>query len=326
MRRREFIKLAGSSATLVWPIGLIAQQVELPSIGFLHSGSANRSNEFVTSFRQGLRELGVAEGQNVVIEFRWADGKYDRLPSLAAELVSRNVAVIVTGGGFPSPLATKAATTSIPIVFAGGSDPIASGLVSNRPTGNITGILNFSADLTAKRLGLLHELVPQASMFGVLRNPDHPESAEQMKEIHVAAQRLGLTVHVADAQQEGDFESALASLAERRVGGLFVVNDPSYAARRYRLAALVARYGLPASYSQRQFVEAGGLMSYGTNFNEIYRQAGVYAARVLKGEKPADLPVVQPSRFELVINLGTAKALRLTVPNSMQLLADEVIE
>ena len=300
----------------------------MPVIGFLHSGSSARAAEFVAEFRRGLSETGFVEGQNVAIEYRWADGHYDRLPKLAAELVLTNVAVIVTGGGFSSPLAAKAATATIPIVFAGGSDPVASGLVAslNRPTGNVTGIVNFSADLTAKRLGLLRDLVPTTNMIALLRNPDHPEVKEQTNEIHVAARQLGFAIQVADARHESEFEQALATLVRQRPGAIFVGNDPFYAARRYQLTALIARHALHASFSQRQFAEAGGLMSYGTNFKELYRQAGVYAGQILKGVNPADLPVLQPSRFELVINLGTAKALGLSIPPGILAIADEVIE
>ena len=305
-----------------------AQQSAMPVIGFLHSGSSNRATEFVAAFRQGLGEVGLVEGQNFAIEFRWADGNYSRLPAMAADLVSRRVEVIVTGGGFPSPLAAKAATSMIPIVFAGGSDPVAAGLVTslNRPGGNVTGIVNFSADLTAKRLGLMRDLAPKSSLIAVLRNPAHPEAAEQIRELQAAARSLNVKLRMAEAQREADFEEALASLAKERPGALFVANDPFFAARRYQLCALVTRHALPASYSQRQFVEAGGLMSYGTNFRDLYRQAGIYAGRILKGEKPANLPVMRPTRFELVINLGTAKALRIDLPEKLLALADEVIE
>jgi putative ABC transport system substrate-binding protein len=327
MRRREFLgALGGAAAT--WTLAARAQQPAMPVVGFLHSGTSIRATEFVAAFRRGLSETGAVEGQNVAIDFRWADGHYDRLQKLAAELVSQNVAVIVTGGGFPSPLAAKAETASIPIVFAGGSDPVSAGLVVslNRPGGNVTGALNFSADLTAKRLGLLLDLVPKANTIAMLRNPDHPEAAGLSKDFQLAARKLGLVIHIADARREDEFEQALATLVRHHPGGLFVASDPFYAARRSQLTALIARHAIPASYSQRQFVEAGGLMSYGTDFKELYRQAGVYAGRILKGEKPAELPVMQPTRFELVINLKTAKALGLTVPNSMQMLADDVIE
>ncbi len=327
MRRREFITLLGGTA-VAWPMLARAQQATMPVIGFLHSGSPNRATEFVAEFRRGLVENGFVEGQNVAIEYRWGEGRYDRLPNLVGELVLRNVALIVTGGGFPSPQAAKAATSIIPIVFAGGSDPVAAGLVAslNRPGGNITGVLNFSADLTAKRLGILLDLVPKSKSIALLRNPDHPEADEQTKEINVAARQLGLAIQVADARQESDIEPAIANLARQGPDGLFVANDPFFAARRYQLTALVSRHALPAAYSQRQFTEAGGLMSYGTNFKDLYHQTGVYAGRILKGEKAANLPVMQPTRFELVINLGTAKALGLVIPNSLQMLADEVIE
>jgi putative ABC transport system substrate-binding protein len=325
--RRQFISLL-SGAAAAWPVTVRAQQPTMPVIGFLHSGSSNRATEFVAAFRQGMGEVNLVEGQNFAIEFRWADGNYSRLPAMAADLVSRRVEVIVTGGGFPSPLAAKAATSMIPIVFAGGSDPVAAGLVTslNRPGGNVTGISNLSADLTAKRLGLTRALAPKSSLIAVLRNPAHPEAAEQISELQAASRSLNVELRMAEAQREADFEEAIASLAKERPGALFVANDPSYAARRYQLVALVARHALPASYSQRQFVEAGGLMSYGTNFSDLYRQAGIYTGRILRGEKPADLPVMRPTRFELVINLGTAKALKIDLPEKLLALADEVIE
>jgi putative ABC transport system substrate-binding protein len=326
MQRREFIALLGGAAA-AWSFTARAQQPSVPVVGFLHSGSSTRSAEFVAAFRRGLSETGFAEGRNVAIEFRWADGDYNRLPGLVAELVSQNVAVIAAGGGFSSALAAKAATVTIPIVFVSGSDPVAAGLVAshNRPGGNVTGILNFSAELTAKRLGLLRELVPRAGTIAMLRNPDHPEADQQWAQIQVAARKLGLVIQIADARIS-EFERVLATLARQRPDALFVANDPTYAARRYQLTALITRHALPAAYSQRQFVEAGGLMSYGTDFRELYRQAGAYTGRILNGEKPADLPIMLPTRFELVINLKTAKALGLSVPISMQLLADEIIE
>ena len=325
--RRQFISLLGGSVA-AWPLAAKAQQSVVPVIGFLHSGSSNRVTEFVAGFRQGLRESGFIEGQNVAIEFRWADGRYDRLSEMAADLVSRHVEVIVTAGGIASPLAAKAATSTIPIVMAGGSNPVAAGLVAsiNRPGGNVTGVLNIPGELTAKRLSLTRELAPKSNTIAVLRNPVSPEANAQIRDLEVSARRLSLELRMAEATHEDHFEQALAKLAKERPGALYVANDPFFASRRYRLIGLVARQALPASYAQRQYVEAGGLMSYGTNFIDVYRQAGIYAGRILRGERPADLPVMRPTRFELVINLGVAKAMRFDLSERLLALADEVIE
>jgi putative ABC transport system substrate-binding protein len=326
MKRRAFIALLGGAAA--WPVAARAQPPAMPMVGFLHSGSPSQAAGFLAAFRQGLGELGYVEGSNVAIELRWADGNYDRLPALAAELVSRGVAVVATGGGVQSPLAVKSATTTIPVVFSGGSAPVAAGLVAslNRPAGNVTGVLNISAELTAKRLALLRELVPAASRIAVLQNPGHPEADTQTREIEAAAAQLGVTISFAGARHESEFEAALAALMQRQPGALFVGNDPFFATRRHRLVPLIARHAIPAIFSQRQFSEAGGLLSYGADFKEMYRQAGTYVGRILKGEKPSDLPVMQPTKFELVVNLKTAKALRLTIPPTLLALADEVIE
>ena len=324
--RRQFISLLGAAAT--WPIAARGQQSTMPVIGFLHSGSSNRVTEFVAGFRQGLRESGFIEGQNVAIEFRWADGRYGQLLGMAADLVSRHVEVIVTAGGIASPLAAKAATSTIPIVMAGGSNPVAAGLVAsiNRPGGNVTGVLNIPGELTAKRLSLTRELAPKSNTIAVLRNPANPEANAQIRDLEVSARRLSLELRMAEATHEDHFEQALANLAKERPGALYVANDPFFASRRYQLIGLVARQALPASYAQRQYVEAGGLMSYGTNFIDVYRQAGIYAGRILRGERPADLPVMRPTRFELVINLGVAKAMRFDLSERLLALADEVIE
>jgi putative tryptophan/tyrosine transport system substrate-binding protein len=325
MNRREFITLLGGAAA--WPLAARAQQPAMPVIGYLSVRSAETDN-FLSAFRQGLAEMGFVEGRNVAIEFRWADGRSDRLPALAAELVARRVHVIAAGGGPAGAVAAKAATNTIPIVFTGGSDPVAAGLVAslNRPGGNATGVLNIASELTAKRLEVVRELAPAATVIGALRNPEYPEAEAQVREIEAAARHIGLALHLATASRESDFTPALAGLMWHRPGSLLIANDPFFAAQRKRLTALVADHRVPAIYSQREYAEAGGLMSYGTNFADLYRQVGAYTGRILKGEKPADLPVMQPTRFELVINLKTAKALGLEIPPTLLARADEVIE
>jgi putative tryptophan/tyrosine transport system substrate-binding protein len=328
MKRREFITLMGGAA-VAWPLAARAQPPGKPVIGFLSSASADPSADLVDALRQGLAESGYVEGQNVTIEYRWADGRYDRLPSLAAELVRRDVAVIVaTGAGGLAAQAAKRATATIPIVFSSAVDPIKAGLVAsiNRPGGNATGFVQFTALLEAKRLQLLHEVVPNAAVIGVLLNPANPSAEVQTKDAHTAARSVDRQVHVVSASSEAEFDAAFASLAGQRGGGLLVTADPFFNSRRGQLIALAARYALPAIYEWREFVLDGGLMSYGNKITDSYRQIGIYCGRILRGANPADLPVVQPTKFELVINLKTAKALGLTVPNSMQLLADEVIE
>jgi putative ABC transport system substrate-binding protein len=328
MKRRDFIALIGGGAA-TWPLAARAQQPPMPVIGLLSSASAAPSAYLLNALRQGLSESGYIEGQNVAIEYRWADGQYDRLPSLAVELVRRGVAVIVaTGAGGLAAQAAKTATSIIPIVFSSAVDPIRAGLVAsiNRPGGNATGIIQFAALLEAKRLQLLHELVPNAAVIGVLLNPTNPSAETQTTDVHTAARSIGRKIHVVTASTEGEFDAAFASLVRQRSGGLLVAADPFFNSRREQLVALAARYVLPAIYEWREFAEAGGLISYGNSITDAYRQIGVYTGRILRGASPADLPVVQPTKFELVINLKTAKALGLTVPNSMQLLADEVIE
>jgi putative ABC transport system substrate-binding protein len=330
MQRRVFM-LAASwavAAALLWPRATSAQPPGMPTIGFLSVRSAAETGALTSAFQRGLGEMGLVEGRNVRIEFRWADGRYERLSALAGELVARGVKVIATGGGPASALAAKAATTTIPIVFTGGSNPVAAGLVAslNRPGGNVTGVLNIASELTPKRLEIVRELVPAARTIVVLRNPSYPEAAEQVREIEAAGRLLGLELHVATAGAVSDFAPALAALVQHRPGALLVANDPFFAAQRKRLTELVAGHRLPAIYAQREYPEAGGLISYGTNFADIYRQAGAYTGRILKGEKPSDLPVMQPTRFELVINLKAAKALGLDVPATLVARADEVIE
>jgi ABC-type uncharacterized transport system substrate-binding protein len=325
MRRRELITLIGAAMT--WPLAARAQQSTTPLIGFLSSRLPNESEAVVTAFRQGLAEAGYVEGQNVHIAFRWAEGRYDRLPELAAELVEAHVAMIASVGGSVSALAAKSATRTIPIV-AVASDPVKSGLVAsfNRPGGNITVVSPSSTLLSSKRLGLLRELVPTATLIGVLVNPKFPDSATQLEDIEGAAHEIGAQIRTVNASGEQEIDAAFASLSQQGIGALISGSDPFFDTRRDQIIALASRYKFPTIYAQRIYAVAGGLMSYGPSFIEAYRQAGIYAGRVLKGEKPADLPVMQPTKFELVINLKTANALGLKVPNSMQLLADEVIE
>jgi putative ABC transport system substrate-binding protein len=327
IRRREFITLLGGVAA-TWPLAARAQQPAMPLIGFLNSLSPDALTHLVNAFRKGLSEAGHTEGVNVVIEFRWADGQYDRLPAMAADLVGRRVAVIVAGGGEPAGLAAKAATSTIPIVFAMGDDPLKNGLVTslNRPGGNVTGVSFFANVLEAKRLGLLREVVPGATRLAMLVNPAQPIATTQVTEVQEAAHAFGLRIHVLNASSQSDLSVAFESLAQLRVDALHVGSDPFLTSRRDQIVAEVARQALPASYGQREFAAAGGLMSYGNDLADTYRQVGVYTGRVLHGAVPADLPVMQPTKFELVINLKTAKALGLTIPDKLLAIADEVIE
>jgi putative ABC transport system substrate-binding protein len=327
MKRRNFIGLAGAVAA--WPFAARAQRPSSPVVGFLGTTSPEGYATFVDGFQLGLKEAGFVDGNNVATIYRWAEGHYDRLPGLAADLVSRNVSVIVATGGLPSSLAAKQATESIPIVFTLGSDPVKFGLVSslNRPNGNITGVTLFAYLLDAKRVELMHELVPGASVVALLVNPNNAAQAEaQLADVETAVQKFGQQLIILKAGNDTEIDSAIAGLAERKVGVLLVSADPLFLARREQLVALVARYAIPSIYEWRQFAEAGGLMSYGINLADAYRQAGVYVGKILKGAKPGDLPVLQPTKFELVINLKTAKTLGLTVPNTMLVAADQVIE
>jgi ABC-type uncharacterized transport system substrate-binding protein len=327
MRRRDFIKvIAGSAAAL--PLAARAQQTAMPVIGYLQSASPSYFAQFSDAVRQGLNEIGYVEGQNVAIERRSAEGDYDRLAALAACLVDRQVAVILATGGSDPAKAAKAATSNIPIVFVSAADPVRTGLVAslNRPGGNVTGVSLLASALDAKKLGLLRELAPKASTIGVLINPDYPSANSQREETQQAAARLGLRLLMLSARADGEIDLAFASAAKQGADALLVATDPFLLSRRERLVALAARYAVPAIYAQREVVSGGGLISYGPHFWDGYRQAGAYVGRVLKGEKPADLPVLQPTKFELVINLKTAKALGLEVPDRLLALADEVIE
>jgi putative tryptophan/tyrosine transport system substrate-binding protein len=326
MKRREFISLIGGAA-VAWPLTARAQRPAVPVIGFLHSGSPEPNVNFVTAFRKGLSETGYADGRNVAIEFRWAEGRDDRLPELAADLIRRGVAVIATPASTPAALAAKAATTTIPIVFTTGGDPVALGLVAslNRPGGNITGITFMTVELTAKRLGLLHDLVPTARRFAALVNPNSP-FIETVKDLQSAALTLRLQIETLYAGTSREIDAILTKFAQEPGGALLMTPDAFFTNRRAQLVTLAARYALPAIYPIREFTEIGGLMSYGPNFADAYRQAGIYTGRILKGEKPADLPVTQPTTFEFVLNLQTARLLGIAVAPTLLALADEVIE
>jgi len=324
MRRREFI--AGLGSTAAWPF--VAQGQQVPVIGFLSAQSADDDyKNYTVPFLQGLNETGSVEGQNVAVEYRWAENQIDRLPALAADLVRRRVAVIVANGVTVA-LAAKAATTTIPIVFAAGGDPVAMGLVStlNRPDGNLTGIAVLESELVPKRLQLLHELMPNVDVLGVLADPAAVPTQSIITDLKAAARTLGLQLAVVNARTDSDLETAFASFSQQRVGAVLVGNSTFYTRRTEQLAALAARHALPAIYAFREFVLAGGLMSYGSSFGYQMHQAGIYTGRILKGEKPADLPVQQATKLDLVINLKTAKALGLTIPETLLATADEVIQ
>jgi putative tryptophan/tyrosine transport system substrate-binding protein len=327
MKRRAFITLLGGSA-VAWPLAVRAQQPRLPVIGFLNSGFPAERASFVAAFRQGLKETGYVEDRTVAIEYRFAEGHYDRLTSLASDLVDHQVAVIAATGDTVSALAAKRATSTTPIVFVIGSDPVKEGLVTsfNRPGGNITGVSVISSALVSKDFELLHEIVPQASMVGVLLNPSNPNANFELSDLQSAARSIGLQLIVVRAHTESEIDSAFASLVQQHAAALLVEPDAFFLDRREQLVALAAHEAIPTIYSRREPPAIGGLMSYGTNFADVYRQAGVYVGRILNGTKPADLPVMQPTKFELVINLKTAKTLGLTVPDRLLALADEVIE
>jgi putative ABC transport system substrate-binding protein len=325
MNRRKFITLLGGAAA-AWPLAAHAQQPAMPVIGFLSGRTPEESADDAAAFRQGLNEMGYIVGRNVAIEYRWAEGQYDRLPALVADLIAHKVTVLCVFGP-PTALAAKAATVTIPIVFSVGVDAVDIGLVAslNRPGGNLTGMTLLTASLGAKRVGLLRELIPKADLMAVLVNTTS-EGMTQAKDVQDAARKAGLRAIVLNAATDADIDAAFATLSRQRIGGLMVGGDQFLDTRRDRIVALAARHSMPTIYHRRDFVAGGGLMSYGTSIADVYRQVGVYTGRILNGEKPADLPVLQPTKFELVINLRTARALGLTIPPGILAIADEVIE
>ena len=326
MIRREFIALLGGAAA--WPLSARAQQPTMPVIGFLGSASPEPSAGFLAMFRSGLEETGYVEGQNVTIEYRWAENQYDRLPGLAADLVRRRVSVIVASGGPVTPTAAKAATSTIPIVFTATSDPVKLGLVASlsRPDGNVTGTSAFTVELDAKRMEVLREMVPAARVIGAFVNPTRTDADAQSRAVEDAARALSWEVRILNAESEADIDAAFASVLEQKISALVVGADPFFNNHRVKIVRLAERHALPAIYMNREFVTVGGLASYGTNIGIGYRQAGIYAGQILKGARPADLPVVQPTKYELIINLKTAQALGLDIPPTLLARADEVIE
>jgi putative tryptophan/tyrosine transport system substrate-binding protein len=326
MKRREFITLLGGAAA--WPMAARAQQPAMPVIGLLHPSSPDGFAERLRGFRQGLKDTGYVEGENVTIEYRWAENHIERLPLLAADLVRRQVNVIAAFAGDIPAVVAKAATTTIAIVFLNGADPVKSGLVAslNRPGGNVTGISLLAGTVNAKRLDLIHELVPRVALVAVLNNPIVTEAETRLRDLQEAARTLGVRLLFQTVGSERELDVAFATIADQKAGALFVDGNPFFASRRDQLIGLAARHALPTMYFEREFVAAGGLMSYGTNFADAYRQAGIYIGRILKGTKPADLPILQPTKFDFVINLQTAKTLGIEVPDKLLALADEVIE
>jgi putative tryptophan/tyrosine transport system substrate-binding protein len=326
MRRREFIALLGGAVMAARPFAARAQQ-DLPVVGFANSGSAQAQALMAAAYRKGLEDAGFVEGKNVLIESRWADGRYDRLPEFMADLIKRKVAVIMAGGP-PAALAAKAATSTIPVVFTTGDNPVQVGLVTSlsRPGGNVTGVNVLYTDLESKKLGLLRDVVPQAGVVAALVNQTRAVAASQTAELQAAAQKFGQRIQIINAATEQDLEPAFTSMVQLKVGALLQAADPFFNTVRDQIVSLAARHAIPAIYEQRAFVAAGGLMSYGTNLADAYRQAGVYTGRILKGEKPGDMPVVLATKFELVLNLKTAKALSLNIPSGLLTIADEIID
>ncbi len=324
--RRDFIMLLGGAA--VWPLAARAQQAAVPVIGFLSSLSVSDRLRIVSAFHKGLNEAGYVEGRNVAIEYRFAEGQYNRLPALATDLVRRQVAVLAAISGTPAALAAKVTTGTIPIVFAIGGDPVAPGLVTslNRPGGNVTGVTFFTAPLSTKRLELVRQLAPKATTIAVLINPENPPSLLEGESVPAAAPGFGLHATVLGASTAGQIDEAFTAIVQQQIGALYVSADPLFFAQRAKVAALAARHAVPASYADREIAEAGGLISYGASRSDAYRQAGVYVGRILNGERPGDLPVVLPTKFELVLNLKAAKALGITVPATLLAIVDEVIE
>jgi putative tryptophan/tyrosine transport system substrate-binding protein len=327
MKRREFITLLGGAA-VTWPLAARAQQPAMPVIGFLSSNRADALPQFTAAFREGLSAAGFVDGKNVTIEYHWADAHLERVPALALDLIRRRVNVLFTSGGDVPILVAKGATATIPIVFTTGSDPVAMGFVAslNQPGGNVTGVTFIASELGPKRVELLHELLPKAAVVGLLLNPNVPNAEPDAADAQTAARGLGLQTHILRASSDQEIDAAFATLVELKTDALLVIPDPSFQSRRDQFARLATRHALPTVYYSREYVAAGGLVSYGASFTGTFRQAGNYVARILRGAKPADLPVVQPTKFELAINLKTAKALGLTVPPTLLARADEVIE
>jgi putative ABC transport system substrate-binding protein len=326
MRRRQFITLIGGAAA-AWPLATRAQQPAKPTVGLLEPGTSEGSANWFAATRKGLSEAGYVEGRNVAIEYRYADGKYDRLPNLAAELIQRQPTVLFAGG-LPAALAFKAAATTLPVVFVSGTDPVRLGLVTslNMPGGNFTGVTLFTTMLVTKRLELLRELVPAAVLTGYIVNPDNPRAKSDIDDVEAGGRALGQQITVLEVRSDADFDRQFATIRQREIRALLVGNDPFLNSRVQELVALAARHAIPAIYGLREYALAGGLMSYATRLTDSYRNAGVYIGRILSGEKPANLPIMQPTKFDLVINLKTARDLGLTIPDNLLAIADEVIE